>query len=144
MKKREPVSHIMTSDLTTVNVNNSLREVRNIFREKGIRHLPVVSGDSIVGIISETDIKRLSFGSNFGEANSGADEAVFDMLTIPQVMRENPTTVGKEETIKDVAEKLSKAEFHALPVTENGKLVGQISQKDILKAAMELKGQNWK
>ncbi len=137
MKKREPVSHIMTSHLTTVNVKNSLREVREIFHSKGIRHLPVVSGDEIVGILSETDIRRLSFGSTFGETHADADEAVFDMLNISQVMREHPKTVDKDETIREVAETLASAEFHALPVTDNGKLVGIVTTTDLIKYLLE-------
>ena len=137
MKKREPVSHIMTSNLTTVNINNSLREVREIFHTQGIRHLPVVSGEEVVGILSETDIKRLSFGSTFGEDHANADEAVFDMLSISQVMRENPKTVDQNETIRDVAETLASAEFHALPVTDNGKLVGIVTTTDLIKYLLE-------
>ena len=137
MKKREPVSHIMTSNLTTVNVNNSLRDVRDIFHARKIRHLPVVSGDEVVGILSETDIRRLSFGSTFGEDHSNADEAVFDMLNINQVMREHPKTVDQNDTIRDVAEILASAEFHALPVTDNGKLVGIVTTTDLIKYLLE-------
>jgi CBS domain-containing membrane protein len=137
MKKREPVSHIMTSSLTTVNVGNSLREVKNLFRKKGIRHLPVVSGDAIVGILSETDIRRLSFGSNFGSEHNEADAAVFDMLTISQIMKENPATVDSGDTIREVAEKLASSEFHALPVTHGGKLVGIVTSTDLIKYLLE-------
>ena len=137
MKQREPVSKIMTAELTTVNITNSLKEVKNIFREKKIRHLPVVSGDTVIGILSETDIRRLSFGSNFGEAHAEADEAILDMLSINQVMRDNPVTIDSKETIKAAAEKLSHAEFHALPVTEDGKLVGIVTTTDLIKYLLD-------
>ena len=127
----------MTSNLTTVNVTNSLREVKEIFRDQKIRHLPVVSGDQVVGILSETDIRRLSFGSNFGDEHAGADEAILDMLSISQVMKEHPNTVDKDDTIKEVAETLASAEFHALPVTDSGKLVGIVTTTDLIKYLLD-------
>lgn len=137
MKQREPVTKIMTGDLTTVNVTNSLKEVKDIFREKKIRHLPVVSGESIIGMLSETDIRRLSFGSNFGDGHANADEAILDMLSINQVMRENPVTIDSKDTIKEAAETLAKAEFHALPVTDEGKLVGIVTSTDLIKYLLD-------
>jgi CBS domain-containing protein len=137
MKKREPVSHIMTTELTTVNVTQSLREVIKIFEENNFRHLPVVSGDDLIGIISKTDILRISYGSNFGEQESQIDDAIFDMLSIKQVMRTNLHTIEPETTIKDAAEIFSQAEFHALPVVQGKKLVGIVTTTDIIKYLLE-------
>ncbi len=130
MKKREPVSHIMSSNLITVNVNTPLRETRDLFAENKVRHIPVVSGDKLIGILSYTDIMRISFGGNFEQDN--ADEAIFDMLSINQVMKSNVRTVSPNDTVKEVAEILTKVEFHALPVTENDKLVGIVTTTDVI------------
>lgn len=137
MKKREKVSNIMTSDVHTVNVTNSLLEASQLFTKYHIRHLPVVSGDKLIGILSQTDILRISFGSTFGDEQSGGDEAIFDMLSINQVMKHSPKTVSSEDTIKDAAEVFAKAEFHALPVVDNDKLVGIITTTDIIKYFLE-------
>jgi CBS domain-containing protein len=137
MKKREPVSHIMTTELTTVNVTQNLREVVKIFEEHKFRHLPVVSGDDLIGIISKTDILRISYGSSFGEQESQIDDAIFDMLSINQVMQTNLHTIKPETTIKDAAEIFSQAEFHALPVVEGKKLVGIVTTTDIIKYLLE-------
>lgn len=77
MKKRELVTHIMSQNLYTVNTSNSLREVNNLFNSHPIRHVPVVSGDKLVGILSKTDLYRVSFGGNFGEdQQKEVDEAI--------------------------------------------------------------------
>lgn len=85
MKKREPIAHIMTKNVLTVKVTDDLHEVIDLVKKNHIRHLPVLDGHSVVGIISRTDINRLTFSSLF-ENQEGADEAILEMLTIPQVM----------------------------------------------------------
>ena len=137
MRKREPVSHIMTTEVYKVNKSDSLVKVRNMLDKKHIRHLPVVSGKALVGMISLTDIMRLSFGSTFGEEQEEADHAIFDMLTIDQIMKHNPKTVKPDQLIREVAEILSKEEFHALPVVENETLVGIVTTTDVIKYLLE-------
>jgi len=137
MKKREKVSNIMTTDVLTVNVANTLKEVDHLFSANHIRHIPVVSGEKLVGIISQTDILRISFGNTFGEEQAGGDQAIFEMLSINQVMKHSPVTVSPDDTLKDVAELLANKEFHALPVVEDEKLVGIITTTDIIKYFIE-------
>jgi len=137
MKRREKVSQIMTTKVQTVNINNSLQEANNLFNKHHIRHIPVVSGEKLIGILSHTDILRISFGSTFGEEQQGGDEAIFDMLSINQVMKHSPVTVSPEGTLKEAAEILAEKEFHALPVVENEKLVGIITTTDLIKYFLE-------
>ena len=132
MKQRSPISEIMTKNLVTANVTDGLKEINGLLKTNNIRHIPIVSGDKLVGIISKTDIMRLSFGDIY-EGQENADEAVFDMLTTEQVMVSNPTTVNAHDTIKEVAELMSNVEFHALPVLDDGKIVGIISTTDLIK-----------
>lgn len=88
MKKREPISHIMTKSVVTVNENDDLRKVVEKLKKHNIRHIPVIRNKEVIGIISRTDINRLTFGALF-EGQEGADEAILDMLTIAQVMTAN-------------------------------------------------------
>ncbi|MBE8724908.1 CBS domain-containing protein [Flavobacterium hungaricum] len=136
MKKREPLSHIMTKSVITVNQNDELKSVVEKLKSNSIRHLPVVSGKEVVGIISRTDINRLTFGALF-EGQDGADEAVLEMLTISQVMTSKPKTVSPELIIRDLAEIFVKEEFHAAPVVEKGELKGIVTTTDVLKYFLE-------
>ena len=131
MKKREKVGSVMTKSLITVDVNDSLHNANNLFNSHKIRHLPVVANENLVGMLSQTDILRISFGNTFGD-QEGADEAIFDMLSINQVMKQNPVTIDIGNTMKEAATVLADREFHALPVEENGKLVGIITTTDII------------
>ena len=132
MKQRSPISEIITKNLVTANVTDGLKEISGLLKTNNIRHIPIVSGDKLVGIISKTDIMRLSFGDIY-EGQENADEAIFDMLTTAQVMVNSPTTVNAHDTIKEVAELMSSVEFHALPVLDEGKIVGIISTTDLIK-----------
>lgn len=132
MKKREPVSHIMTSHVFTVQESDSLQKVLNVIRKNKIRHLPVMKGNTISGIISSTDINRLTFGSLF-ENQEGADEAVLEMLSVPQVMTANPRSVRSDDAIRDVADIFVKEEFHALPVVDDGELKGIVTTTDVIR-----------
>ena len=139
MKKREPVSKIMTKNVVSVQLDATLIKANELIRKYHIRHLPVVHGDQLVGMISKTDLNRLTFSGLFaGEGET--DEAVFDMLTIGQVMSHKPRAVKDSDTIKHVAEILSKEEFHALPVVDEQdetKLVGIVTTTDVIKYMLE-------
>jgi CBS domain-containing protein len=133
MKKQEYVAQIMTREVYTAGLNTSLFEIKDLFNHKKIRHLPIVNESGrLIGIISLTDILRLSFGNYFGE-QEGADFAVLEMLTVQQVMRHHPHTVSSSDKILEAAKILAEEEFHALPVVDEGKLVGIITTTDIIK-----------
>ena len=131
MKKREPVSHIMTKQLVTLNRTNNLHEADALFKEHGIRHIPVVSGDKLIGMLSYTDLLRISFVEGVSSGGE-TDTAIYDMLSIEQVMVSNPESISSGMTIKEAAEILAKREFHALPIVDNGHLVGIVTTTDLI------------
>jgi CBS domain-containing protein len=135
MRKREPVTTIMTKNVVAVQLEDTLLAANDLIRKHHIRHLPVVHGQQLVGMLSKTDLNRLTFSGLFaGEAD--ADEAVFDMLNIGQVMSHKPRAVREGDTIKKVAEILSQEEFHALPVVadeDESKLVGIVTTTDVIR-----------
>lgn len=132
MKKRTPISEIMTKDVITLNHTDDLETAEHLFKSKNIRHIPVVSGDNIIGMLSYTDLLRISFADAVDEDESTVDTVVYNMFTIEQVMAKNLTIVSSDITIKEVAEVLSKKEFHALPVVDNNKLVGIVTTTDLI------------
>ncbi len=133
MKKKKPVSEIMTTDVFTADVDkDTLFDVKDLILSKNLRHVPVVRGKKLVGIISKTDIDRLIFSRVF-EDEEDADEAVLEMLKIEQVMTHSPKVVSPDATVREVAEILAHEEFHALPVTEGNRLVGIVTTTDVIK-----------
>ena len=137
MKKRVPVSQIMTTDLILLNLTDSLEKAEILFKKHKIRHIPVVSGSSIVGIVSYTDLLRISFADVVEESDSDVETVVYNMFSIAQVMAKTPMTVSPSTTVKEVVEILIKQEFHALPVVENNELVGIVTTTDLMKYLLE-------
>ncbi len=76
----------------------------------------MVNGNQIVGMLSYTDLLRISFADAVDEDEMEVDVTVYNMFSVEQVMARNLEKVSPETTIKEVAEILSKREFHALPV----------------------------
>ncbi|GAB1307776.1 hypothetical protein KH5_04590 [Urechidicola sp. KH5] len=74
----------------------------------------------------------ISFADAFHEGDDTVDTVVYNMFTIEQVMAKNLVSVGSSTLIKEVAEILSKRDFHALPVIDGGKLVGIVTTTDLI------------
>ncbi len=132
MKKRTPISTIMSTDLITLNHNDDLVTAEKLFKENHIRHIPVVNGDRVIGMLSYTDLLRISFADAINEDEKKVDIVVYNMFTIEQVMVKNLISVSSTTIIKEVAEILSKKEFHALPVIDDGKLKGIVTTTDLI------------
>ncbi|WP_243392539.1 CBS domain-containing protein [Solitalea longa] len=122
----------MTKTVITVDERDGLSRVIELLRKHNIRHIPVKNGKEISGIISRTDINRLTFGTLF-DNQEDSDQAVLDMLSIPQVMTSKPRTVLSTASIKEIAEIFIHEEFHALPVVDENGLSGIVTTTDVIK-----------
>jgi CBS domain-containing membrane protein len=132
MKKRTPVSAIMTAEVITLNHTDSLDTAERLFKTKNIRHIPVVSGDAIIGMLSYTDLLRISFADATDDEDESVEAIVYNMFTIEQVMAKNLISITSDTLIKEAAEILAKKEFHALPIVDDGKLVGILTTTDLI------------
>mgnify|MGYP001077657819 CR=1 FL=1 len=137
MKKRTPVSSIMTKNVVTLNTKDTLEIAEKLFKENNIRHIPVVSGSHIIGMLSYTDLLRISFADAVFDDEQEVDTTVYNMFSIEQVMAKNLVSVNSDTTIKEVAEILSKKEFHALPVVDEGELMGIVTTTDLINYLLE-------
>jgi CBS domain-containing membrane protein len=132
MIKKANVSKIMTKDVITLQSSDSLELAEHLFKSNHIRHIPVVKGDAIIGMLSYTDLLRISFADAVDEYEDTVDAIVYNMFTIEQVMAKNILSVSSKSTIKEVAQVLAKKEFHAIPVVDNNKLKGIVTTTDLL------------
>lgn len=132
MKKRVPLTQIMTKELVTISPNQSLYEAEELFEKHGIRHIPVTEGNQLVGVISRSDMLRISY-SELSDDEERVDSLLFDTYSVPQVMTKNPVSLKSEDTVREAAELFSKMSFHSIPVVDDGKLVGIITTTDLIK-----------
>ncbi len=132
MRQRIPVSTIMSENLIALNRTDDLERAELLFKRHNIRHIPVVSGEVIIGMLSYTDLLRISFADAVDESEKDVDTLVYNMFTIDQVMVKDVSTVNSKTSIKEVAEILASKEFHALPVVDDGILVGMVTTTDLI------------
>lgn len=132
------VSDYMTTNLITFTPDQSIESVMQSLIKYRISGGPVVNANKeLIGIISEGDcIKQISESRYY-------NMPIQDQ-TIEKHMVKNVDTIDGNMNIFDAANKFLASKRRRFPIVENGQLVGQISQKDVLKAAMEMKGHNWK
>ncbi len=143
-KKQEPeqtplsVRDYMTRDLITFKPDQSVEEVITLLIKHRISGGPVVDDKGeLVGVISEGDcIKHISESRYF---NMPLEDSKVSSRMIRDV-----ETIDGNMNIFDAANKFLNARRRRFPILEDGRLVGQISQKDILKATVELKSQHWR
>jgi CBS domain-containing membrane protein len=137
MKENVPVSIIMTKNIIKLNLSDDLTKAEALFKKHKIRHIPVVNKHKIVGLISYTDLLRVSYADAVDDAVENVESIVFNMFTVMQVMAKDIVVISPETTIKEAAEILAENEFHALPVCYNDLLIGMVTTTDLIKYLLE-------
>jgi len=132
------VKDYMTTNLITFQPDQSVEDVIDSLIKNRISGGPVVNNNNeLIGIISEGDcIKQISESRYY---NMPLNDS-----SVEKHMVTNVETIDGNMNIFDAANKFLDSKRRRFPILEDGKLVGQISQKDILKAALKLKGHTWK
>ena len=133
MKRGVQVSTIMSTNLIKLNATDTLAKAEQLFRENKIRHIPVMDGNKIIGMLSYTDLLRISFAETLDEEDQMIDVTVYEVFSIEQVMAKNLVCIRPDTLIKEAAEILATREFHALPVVESGLLIGIVTTTDLIK-----------
>ncbi|MBP7470101.1 MAG: CBS domain-containing protein [Flavobacterium sp.] len=133
MKNKVPVSTIMTKNVIKLHLADDLTKAEKLFKHNKIRHIPVVDGNKIVGMLSYTDLLRISFADAVDDNDDVVDASVYNLFTVEQVMAKKLVTISPDTTIRETAEILSTKEFHALPVCLGDLLVGIVTTTDLIK-----------
>lgn len=133
------IAKIMTPTPVMVEPKAPLREVRRLMAEHGIRHVPVVSGEGLVGIVSDRDVQEaLPSPADRREATGFA--AAMDRIAVWDVMVEQVITVTPRTPVAEAAQLLTDHKIGCLPVMEAGRLVGIVTETDMLRAFAALLG----
>jgi CBS domain-containing protein len=132
------VSDYMSTNLITFRPEQPVLEVMNTLIKKKISGGPVVNDkNELVGIISEGDCMKQISSSRYHNHPMQDAKVEDHMVTAVE-------TIDGNMNLFDAVDKFLAAKRRRFPILVDGKLVGLISQKDVLKAALELKGNNWK
>ncbi len=130
----------MASDLITVDENTSMMKALHIMKENNIRRLPVMARGSLVGIISDRDLKEASPS----KATTLDVHELYYLLAeikVKEIMTKNPITIHQDETVERAAVVMLENKVSGLPVLNKaGELVGIITQSDVFRAFVNITG----
>ena len=136
MTDRRLVRDWMTSNPITATKETSLPEARQLMVDNGVRRLPIVEGDKVVGIVTRGDVR----GAQASEATSLSIwelNYLVGKLKIEEVMTKNPISISSDTSMRDAAKAMLDNKIAGLPVVDDGKLVGMITESDIFRMLVE-------
>lgn len=123
------VEKIMSNDLVTLQADDSLEKAALLMKEFDIRHLPVVDGKKLIGLITERDVRGAMF------------PAMIEDIGVKDLMIASPVTVSQGTMIEDAARLIYRNKIGCLPVVDKkGDLKGIVTVADMLAALIELMG----
>ncbi len=125
------VKDIMIKEVATLDVNDELSLANDIMRLGRIRHLPVVDGPRLVGIISERDLFRSSLAQALGYGTKDTRD-LMKKLRIKDVMVTDVRTISSETELPEAVRLMVDHKIGCLPVVDNDRLVGLLTETDIL------------
>lgn len=131
------VKEIMSKELTVVSPTERIVHARRQMIESHVGRLPVVEDDELVGMITSKDLMRafIDFRKKVPEKYQ---KSQIKELLVEDIMSSNPSYVSKEMSITEVSEIMMETGYNGLPVVEDGKVIGIITQTDILRLIEKL------
>jgi acetoin utilization protein AcuB len=122
------VRDVMVTNPVTVRPHETARHAYQLMRDHRFRHLPVVEDGQLLGILSDRDLRPVLLSPTLARARVG------------ELMSEDPTTVGPEALVEEAASLLVVKKIGCLPVVADGRLVGIVTETDLLGVLVELLG----
>ena len=127
------VSDLMTIDRITVTPKTPVLEARQLMLEKRIRHLLVTDGPKLAGIVTDRDI-RLNLPSPATSLSVWEINYLLARMTVDAAMTKDVVTISPGQDATEAAQLMLDRKIGALPVVEGGRLVGIITETDLLRA----------
>ena len=126
----------MTSEVASVRRNDKLSIADDVMRLGRVRHTPVLDdhSDDLVGIVSQRDLFRGALAGALGYGQH-AQQKVMDMLVIKDIMTTDPATTTPDTLLSDAARVMLERKIGCLPVLEDGRMVGILTESDFLRFA---------
>ena len=126
------VRDIMSEQIVTISADDSLSTVEDIMTLGGVRHMPVVRGGQLVGVVTERDLLRASL-SNLSSFGNEQRRAFLQVVEIGRVMTSPPKVIDSEASVKAAALLMAESRIGCLPVMDGDRLIGMVTETDVLR-----------
>jgi acetoin utilization protein AcuB len=132
MEVKDPVSTVMSRSVVVANQFHNFSEVLELFSKHDMHHLPIVDGNkNIVGIISSNDLMKIFSEPKYKNLSLNSEETD-RLINIKDIMTTPVHTITSKDTIKHAAKLFTEKKVLALPVVDEGQIVGILSAKDVI------------
>lgn len=132
------VRDLMSRDLVTLNAQSDLELAEGLMAVMRIRHLPVVSGRQLVGLVTHRDLLRASLSPLTTRAGED-DDRLKSTVPVARIMRTKVATARPEDDVRDAIRRMRQRRFGCLPVVDGeGDLVGVVTEADFLELTQVL------
>ncbi|SRR5712692_9350059 len=131
------VEDVMSRSLVTVTPEQTLRDAIDLLQSHRIRHLPVIYSSKLVGIVTDRDVKRAA-PSVLSGVERDEYERVLATTKVSQFMTREPLTVTPKTSLKAAVKVFVDRKVGALPVVDDGQLVGILTEIDILRVVHDM------
>jgi len=127
------VEEVMSTDVFTLGRNDKLSVADDLIKQQRIRHIPVLNADGeLCGILTQRDLFRGILLKSLGYG-SRAEQKMLDTLSIKDAMHDEVLTISPESMLSDAANLMLSEKVGCLPVVDDERLVGMISEADFVK-----------
>ena len=134
MAERMTVRDLMSMKVATVARKDTVEIADGMMTMGRIRHLPVLDGSEVVGVLSQRDLFRSVMGAALAYG-MGRPQEILRTLEVGDVMTVPAVTIGPEAPVQEAARAMEEKRIGCLPVIEGGRLVGILTDTDILRYA---------
>ncbi|MBX2843021.1 MAG: CBS domain-containing protein [Flammeovirgaceae bacterium] len=127
------LSEIMTKTVRTVNSQDKLKVIKEIFDQNSYQHIPVTRDKRLVGIVSYKDFLHVSYGASLVKATEEEiNSLIYHTILVGEIMTKNVYTLKSSQTILEAISLFESNKFHAIPIVEKEKLVGIVTTFDLI------------
>ena len=137
MDASKPVATIRTRTLVGMRPNDPIEVVRNLFEKNNFHHMPVVDHNKLVGIVSKTDYLKIRHMLATTWSGETICQEMYKDMIAEDIMTRDPLIIEPADTIGLAADIFRANALHALPVVEDGELVGIVTSHDLLTYAYQ-------
>jgi CBS domain-containing protein len=132
------IRELMSGGLVTVSPEAPVTRARDLMAGEKIRHLPVIGpGGGLAGIVTDRDI-RLNLPSRATSLSAHEINHLLSKLTVGEIMTRSVITIGPDASAREGARLMLEHKIGALPVLDDGRLVGIITETDIVRAFLRV------
>ena len=131
------VRDFMTTDVTALQDTDTLLDARMVFVRSSFRHLPVLHGKQLVGVVTEHDVRQYT-PSTLSGVTPEEYNRILETTSVSRAMTREPLSVRPDQPVFEAANILYTQRFGCLPVVENGELVGIVTTTDMLRLLVRM------